>query len=132
MRANLTLGDRELSRRCTIMRLRQEAEKLGLKISDDDYTVILLAFCVNSANSEDYDDLVNIMGRIDANQSNRPLSLDDSLEKLNLTLNYEKVLNNMVPVVTKQSDLENHPDVGKGISIGWTVTKQAKIKAMRI
>ena len=47
LRMALVVGDRELTQNCSIMKLKAEADKVGLHLSDADYTIILLAFCMD-------------------------------------------------------------------------------------
>lgn len=63
------------------------------------------------------------MHRIGSGGSSQQLSLNNDLAHLNLNLKYDLVIKNIVPVVSKRPGF---------FSLGWTVSKQAKIKAMRM
>lgn len=129
LRMALVIGDHDLTKRCSIMKFQTEMEKNGFRISEDDYAVILLAFCIDNVESKEYSKMLRILNHIgNRTDTTQPLSLNSSLERLNLTLNYEQVIRNIVPIVSKKAQLQP----GQGFSIGWTVSKQAKIKAMRM
>lgn len=128
----LVLGDPELKRRCSIVKLRSEADKIGLRLTDEDYTVMLLAFCIDSFESPEFSKVMRILGRIGDGTTSQPISLNGQIENLNLGLNYDVAIKNIVPIVTKLMYRERDYNQMHGMQLGWTVSKQAKIKAMRM
>lgn len=101
LRMALVLGDTELKRKCSIMKLRNEADKIGLRLSDDDYTVILLAFCIDNFESPEFQKVLRVLNRIGDGTTSQPLSLNDQIEGLNLRLNYDHAIKSIVPIVSK-------------------------------
>ena len=66
LRMQLRNLDRELTRKCSMMKFKEEANSLGLQISESDYTVILIAFCIDKIYSQEFEDIIRIMSKIDA------------------------------------------------------------------
>ena len=74
-----------------------------MNLSDDDFGVILKAFCLNNPKQDISKEVIDLILIIDGDTTEENNAVSNLLQELNLTLDFEKVIKNIVPIVSKNN-----------------------------